>query len=249
MATSFALRMLVGIQLRHAIDSLWKTRGVRGRELVPAHKRFGGRKAEGAAEIDHAKSGIEEFWGEFRRYFVRRGEKGGARCAGCDGFQGKGRRRSFAARTKLRKKLREAVEAVGFANIEGRLAIDLGMAEQERGELKTGIASDTNDGDIPRVPHFTWDSISFWRDSRVLRVGRDDEDGVITRDGAGDFRKFCAVDGGCEGLRATGRGLENEKIFRGANIQEEFAESAGKGRNGGGLIRKSRQACDSPPWF
>ena len=79
--------------------------------------------------------------------------------------------------------------------------------------------------------------------------GRDDEDGVITRDGAGDFRKFGAVEGGCEWLRATGRGLENEKILRGANIQEEFAESAGKGRNGGSLIRSRGRRAIALPGF
>ncbi len=67
----------------------------------------------------------------------------------------------------------------------------------------------------------------------ALAVGSNDEDGVVTGDGAGDFGKFCAVDGGGEGLCPARRSLKDEKIFRRTNIEEELAESASKRRHGG----------------
>src|SRR3974377_348005 len=62
------------------------------------------------------------------------------------------------------------METIRFADKKG-WRLDSRMAEQERGQLETGIASDTNDGDAARIPHFTCDSIFFWRDSRDFLFG------------------------------------------------------------------------------
>ena len=55
-------------------------------------------------------------------------------------------------------------------------------------------------------------------------IGRDDEDGIVTSDGSGDFREFGAVNGGSKRLRAAGGRLQNEKIFRRPDIKKKFAD-------------------------
>ena len=70
-------------------------------------------------------------------------------------------------------------------------------------------------------------------------AGSDDKDGIVTGDRACNFRKFCAVQCGGKGLRSARRRLQNEKIFSGANIEKEFAESAGKRRHGGNFLKRS----------
>jgi len=68
-------------------------------------------------------------------------------------------------------------------------------------------------------------------------AGGDDEDGVVSRNGAGDFRKFGCVHGGGKRLSAAGRRFENEKIFRRANVEKKFAKGAGERRKGRGFFR------------
>jgi hypothetical protein len=72
-----------------------------------------------------------------------------------------------------------------------------------------------------------------------LAAGSDDKDGIVTGDSARNFRKFCAVQCGGKGLRSAGGRLQNEKIFSGANIEKELAESAGKRRHGGNFLGRS----------
>jgi hypothetical protein len=59
-------------------------------------------------------------------------------------------------------------------------------------------------------------------------VGRDDEDGIVTRNGSGNFREFSAIDGGSQGLCAARRRFQNEKIFCWSDIEKKFAEGAGE---------------------
>src|ERR1700758_5062660 len=59
---------------------------------------------------------------------------------------------------------------VRLADIESWFA-DAGMAKQQRRQLKTRIAGDTNNGEVAGISHFTWASIFFCRDSRVFRLG------------------------------------------------------------------------------
>ena len=67
-------------------------------------------------------------------------------------------------------------------------------------------------------------------------VSSDDQDGVVPRDGARDFRKFRSVHGGGQGLSAARRRLEDEKIFRWTNIEEKFAEGSRQRRHRSGLF-------------
>ncbi len=55
---------------------------MRGWQFVPAGKSFRGGKAEGTAEIDDTKAGIEKFRCEISRHFVRRGQESSAGIAG-----------------------------------------------------------------------------------------------------------------------------------------------------------------------
>src|SRR5258705_6573528 len=71
-------------------------------------------------------------------------------------------------------------------------------------------------------------------------VRRNDENGVISRDGASNFRKFRRIHGGSEGLRATGRRFENEKILSRTNVKQELAKRTGERWKRSGLFRKSR---------
>ena len=73
----------------------------------------------------------------------------------------------------------------------------------------------------------------------AFAIRSNDEHGVITCDGTGDFMKFGGIQSGSERLCAAGRRLEHEKVFRGANVEQEFAKRAGQGRDGGGLIRNA----------
>src|SRR5215467_1356097 len=101
---------------------------------------------------------------------MRRSQKGSAGIACGDGVQRKSTDSGLSPSAQLREKLRKATVAVRFANIKGRLG-DCGMAQKQRGQLKTRIAGDTNDGNAAGVVHFTCASIFFCRDSRVLRLG------------------------------------------------------------------------------
>src|SRR5579884_2163079 len=77
-----------------------------------------------------------------------------------------------------------------------------------------------------------------------LLVGSDDENGVVSGDGAGDLGKFGGVGGGGKRLGAARGRFENKKVFGGTDIQKKFGERAGKGRqrrslfgqSGGGLV-------------
>src|SRR5208282_5927945 len=68
--------------------------------------------------------------------------------------------------------------------------------------------------------------------------GGDDQHGVIARDSAGDLRKFGAVNGGGERLRAAGRRFEDEHVHGGANIAQELGESVGQLRQRSGVLRQ-----------
>src|SRR6516225_1080679 len=138
---------------------------MRSRQFVPRRERVGGRKTKCAAEIDDAQAGIAELGCVFRGDFMRGSKKSGARIARDDRIKREGAEGSLGPRAQPGKHLRKAMEAVGFAHIEGGWFY-FGMAEQQIGQLETGIASDTNDGNAAGVPHFTCDSIFLWRDSR-----------------------------------------------------------------------------------
>jgi len=73
----------------------------------------------------------------------------------------------------------------------------------------------------------------------ALAIGSNDEHGIITGDGAGNFRKFSSIHSGRERLRAAGRSFEDQKIFRGTNIEKEFAEGAGQRGHGRNVLRHS----------
>jgi hypothetical protein len=72
----------------------------------------------------------------------------------------------------------------------------------------------------------------------ALAVGGDDQNGVVTGNGAGDLGKFCTVNGGGKGLRAARRSFENEEILRWADIEEKFTKRASEGRKRGALLRQ-----------
>ena len=93
---------------------------MRRRQLVPRRESLGGPEAEGSAEINDAKAGVEELRRDFRRDFVRRGEKGRSGAASFDTGDGKGAKRGFAGAAELGKQFGEAVLTLGFANVEER---------------------------------------------------------------------------------------------------------------------------------
>src|SRR5882724_9829299 len=101
---------------------------------------------------------------------MRRSEKRRASVARKDGIHRKRTKRSFAPAAELRKKLREALRAMGFANIEDRWP-ERGMAKKDPRQLQTGITGDTHDGDLAGISHFKKASIFFCRDSRDFLLG------------------------------------------------------------------------------
>src|SRR5208283_3018048 len=106
----------------------------------------------------------------FGRHFVRCGKKSRPRGICGNRFDGKRLQRRLAPTAKLGEKLGETACAFGLANVKGRPG-DHGMAQKKGSQLVTRVASDTNDGDVPGISHFTCTSIFFWRDSRALRLG------------------------------------------------------------------------------
>src|ERR1700694_4696002 len=59
---------------------------------------------------------------------------------------------------------------MAFADVEDR-GRKSGVADEQRGQFETSVTSDTNDRNGLGIFHFTWASIFFCRDSRVLRLG------------------------------------------------------------------------------
>jgi len=85
---------------------------------------------------------------------------------------------------------------------------------------KTCIAGDTNDGDVAGISHFTCASIFFCRESRVLRLGVMIRTRVVSRDGAGDFRKLRSINGRSQRLSPARGRLQHQQIFRGGGYPE-----------------------------
>src|ERR1700686_1609826 len=160
----------LGVKLRQAIDRFAKTRSVRRGQLVPGSVGLGGSEAEGSAQINHAQPGVQEFRSEFSGYLMRRGQKGSSGGAAGNGFQRERLQRSLTPAAQLGKHFRKAMRPVGFSYIKSRLG-NARMAQEQRRQLKTRIAGDTNDRNVAGISHFTWASIFFCRESRVLRLG------------------------------------------------------------------------------
>ena len=80
-------------------------------------------------------------------------------------------------------------------------------------------------------------SMRLCSDSRDFLFGRDDQHGVIARDGAGDFRKFCAVHRRRQWLRAARRRLQHQQDFPPgeypAEIRPERAPAAARSESSG----------------
>src|SRR5580658_923324 len=152
------------IQLGKAVDGFTEIAGVRRRQLVPGGKCFRLRKAEGAAQVNHAEARFEKRGSEFRGNFMRRGEKSRSRSRGSDRVERKRPERSLCPAAELRKEFGDAVSAVRFPHIK-RSRGDRGMAQEYASQLKAGVSGDTNDGDLTRVSHFTRASIFFWSES------------------------------------------------------------------------------------
>src|SRR6266567_2052067 len=89
-------------------------------------------------------------------------------------------KRRFAPATELRKKLSETLRAIRFAKVESRRP-DGRVTQKNPRQFETGIAGDTDDGDLARISHFTRGpeaadrlikaSIFFWRESRDFLLG------------------------------------------------------------------------------
>src|SRR4029077_11162993 len=71
---------------------------------------------------------------------------------------------------ELGKQFREAMSALRVSHEEG-CCLAGGMAEQEFGQLETGVTGDTDDGDGFGRSHLSKASIFCWRDARVLLLG------------------------------------------------------------------------------
>ena len=97
-----------------------KPAGVRRGEFVPGAEGFRLAKAKCSAEIHNANASVEQGWRQFSGNFVRGGKKRSAGVTRKDGIHRKRTKGSFAPSAELRKKLREALRAVGFAHVEDR---------------------------------------------------------------------------------------------------------------------------------
>src|SRR5882757_7557812 len=60
--------------------------------------------------------------------------------------------------------------------------------------------------------------------ARLLLIGADDEDGVVSGDGADDLGPVLVVDTGGDGLRAAGAGDEHEQVGSLADLEAEARE-------------------------
>src|SRR5580704_19343733 len=141
-----------GIALRQTVDGFAKPVGVGRWQLVPGFKGLGVAEAEGAAEIDDANARFDQRRSDVGGGFVRRGEKCSARAALLDGVHRQGTERTFAEPAELWKQFRETLRAVGFANVENRIA-NFGMTQEQARQFKAGVTSDTYDSDLLRMGH------------------------------------------------------------------------------------------------
>src|SRR6266702_4146890 len=87
--------------------------------------------------------------------------------------------RRFAPATELREKLGETLRPIRFAKVEGGRP-DRRVTQKNPRQFETGIAGDTDGGDLARISHFqarprsgrpTKASIFFWRESRDFLLG------------------------------------------------------------------------------
>src|SRR5690349_12869395 len=101
---------------------------------------------------------------------MRSGKKHRPGVARSDGFNGKRAQRRFAPAAKLGKAFGQAFCAVRIPNVESR-GLDRGVTHQNARQFKATIASDADNSDLSRIPHFTRASIFLWRDSRVFLLG------------------------------------------------------------------------------
>src|SRR5579864_2182273 len=63
---------------------------------------------------------------------------------------------------------------------------------------------------------------------------RDDQDGVVTSDRAGDFLEFFRVEGRGKRLRARGGSLEYQQVERGTQVNEKLPQGTPERRHGRG---------------
>src|SRR5216683_1696905 len=173
-------RNLASVKFRNAIDSLGEPFGMGSGQLVPGCKSFRGAKTECAAQIHDAETRFDQRGSQFRRDLMRSGEKRRARAARSDGVNGKCAKRRFAPATELREKLGETLRPIRFAKVEGGRP-DRRVTQKNPRQFETGIAGDTDDGDLASISHFTRGpeaagrltkaSIFFWRESRDFLLG------------------------------------------------------------------------------
>src|ERR1700676_647186 len=85
-----------------------------------------------------------------------RGEESRSGCAGNDLRDGKRAERRFPEPTELRKKLSEALFALGVAHVED-CRFDGRMTHKDARQLKSSVAGDTNHGELFGLSHFKSD--------------------------------------------------------------------------------------------
>ena len=68
------------------------------------------------------------------------------------------------------------------------------------------------------------------QDARLPDVRADNEHGIVTRDGADDFRPALLIDAGGHRLRASGNGQQDQQVAGGANLLAEAGEQLGDAR-------------------
>ena len=168
--------------------------------------------------------------------------------AGGNVFVRKLTNRGISPAAKSREKLRKTLGALRVANVKHH-GLGGRMAQQQLRQLQTAVAGDTKDGDLAGISHFTRASrFSFCRDSRDFLSGGDDQHGVVAGNGAGNFGKLGAIDGGGERLGAAGRRFQYEHVHGGANIAQKLRERARQlrqrsrvfGQNCGGTVAALR---------
>ena len=106
------------------------------------------------------------------------------------------------------------------------------MPQKKPGQLESRVARCSDDGD-PSPGRSSEHFLHPFLDGRARRArGRDNQNGVVSRQGAGHFFPMFRVDSGGERLRAAGRSLQHQHVLCRTNIEQEFLQRAAQ-RGGG----------------
>jgi len=192
-------------------------------------------KAECSAQIDDAETCLEQGGRQFRRNSC--GVARNAEPALLEVMASTERGRSGASPQRgTGEKVREAFRAVRFANVEDR-GLKRGVGAEESAPARDAIAGDAYNRDLAGFlisPGLR----SFSGGIRGFLVGRDDQYGVVARNGSTSSGILAPSTAAARGCAPLG-GVFKTRRFSAAGYREKFAEGAGERGRGAGSSGKA----------